>query len=82
MFKVAKSKSPALDEFDFIVDAFDHATCGAVTKVVGNPVNPVCQCSTELRKQPCFLSNEVPLSQALHRLFLGGLTLKDQQFSF
>ena len=42
MLKVAKSKSPALDEFDFIVDAFDHATGRTVTKVIGNSVHPVC----------------------------------------
>ena len=41
MLKVAKSKSPALDEFDFVVDAFDDATGRAVTKVIGNPVYPV-----------------------------------------
>ena len=61
MLKVAKSKSPALDEFDFVVDAFDNATSRAVTKVIGNSVYSVCQCSTELRKQPRFLSNEAPL---------------------
>ena len=42
MLKVAKSKSPALDEFDFVVDAFDDATGRAVTKVIGDLVNPVC----------------------------------------
>ena len=32
-----------------------------MTKVIGNPVYPVCQRPTELGKQPCFLINEVPL---------------------
>ena len=77
MLKVAKSKSAALDEFDFVVDAFDNATSCAVTKVIGYSVYPVCQCSTELRKQPRFLGNEVPLPQALNCLFFCGLTLKD-----
>ena len=61
MLKVAKSKSSALDEFDFVVDAFDNAASGAVTKVIGYSVYPVCQRPTELRKQPRFLSNEAPL---------------------
>ena len=61
MFKVSKSKSPALDEFDFVVNAFDNTTSRAVTKLIGNSVYPVCQRPTELRKQPRFLSNEVPL---------------------
>ena len=41
MLKVAKSKGPVLDEFDFVVDAFDDATGRAVTKVIGNPIRPV-----------------------------------------
>ena len=61
MLKVAKSKSPALDKFDFVVDTFDNATSRAVTKVIGNSVHPVCQRPTELRKQSCFLGNEAPL---------------------
>ena len=77
MLKVAKSKSPALDEFDFVVDAFDDATGRAVTKVIGNLVYPVRQRPTELRKEARFLSNKTPLPQALNRFFFGGLTLKD-----
>ena len=42
MLKVSKPKSPSLDEFDFIVNAFDDATSRTVAKVIGNSVLPVC----------------------------------------
>ena len=42
MLKVAKPKSPSLDELDFIVNTFDDATSRTVAKVIGNLVRPVC----------------------------------------
>ena len=39
--KIAEAKSSPLDELDFVVDAFHHATGCALVEVVGDLVHPI-----------------------------------------